>query len=278
MFYKIKKVLYKIFVQAIFVFLSLTVLFSLYYIISNSLKTANEFNASQFSLPKVFNFENFKYVWTEGGIGITFKNSLFLCLISTAIILLMSILAGYAFVLIRFSGKKVLSYMIISTMYISPMALIIPLFLQYTRLKLIDSYFGIILIYVGFHLAFSIYLITTYFRNIPEEISEAAIIDGCSKFQLLVRIFLPLSKSGLIVLSVINFSIIWNDVLFAFIFLRRSEIQTVMVSIAKFQGKYGVGNMTHIIAALFIATIPTILLYLLAQKFFKEGILAGSIK
>jgi ABC-type glycerol-3-phosphate transport system permease component len=158
------------------------------------------------------------------------------------------------------------------------MALIIPLFLQFTKLKLVDSYFGIILIYTAFHLAYSIYLIVTYFKNISEEILEAATIDGCSRIQLLTSILLPLSKSGLIVLSVINFSLVWNDVLFGFIFLQKPEIQTVMVAIAKFQGKYGVGNMTHILAALFLITIPTVLLYLLAQRFFREGVLAGSIK
>ena len=276
--YKINSVLYKILVQAVFIFISITVLFSIYYIIANALKTPQEFSASQFALPKGFHIENFRYIWTEGGIGVTFKNSIILCTISVAVILTLGVLAGFAFSFIKLKGKKTLSYVIISTMYISPMALVIPLFLQFTKLKLIDSYFGIILIYTAFHLAYSIYLIVTYFKNIPEEILEAATIDGCSRIQLLTSILLPLSKSGLIVLSVINFSLVWNDVLFGFIFLQKPEIQTVMVAIAKFQGKYGVGNMTHILAALFLVTIPTVLLYLSAQRFFREGVLAGSIK
>ena len=276
--YKINSVLYKILVQVVFIFLSITVLFSIYYIIANALKTPQEFSASQFALPKGFHIENFRYIWTEGGIGVTFKNSIILCTISVAVILTLGVLAGFAFTFIKLKGKKTLSYLIISTMYISPMALIIPLFLQFTKLKLIDSYFGIILIYTAFHLAYSIYLIVTYFKNISEEILEAATIDGCSRIQLLTSILLPLSKSGLIVLSVINFSLVWNDVLFGFIFLQKPEIQTVMVAIAKFQGKYGVGNMTHILAALFLITIPTVLLYLFAQRFFREGVLAGSIK
>ncbi len=276
--HKTFSIFYKILVQGVFIFLSATVIFSLYYLISNSLKTTNEFNASQFSLPKGFNFENFRYIWTKGGISVTFKNSMVLCVISVVLVLILGVLAGFAFSFIKFKGKKTLSYLIISTMYISPMALIIPLFIQFTKLNLVNNYFGIIIIYTGFHLAYSIYLITTYFRNIPDETLEAATIDGCSKFGLLFHVFLPLSRSGLIVLCVINFSLIWNDVLFAFIFLQKSEMQTVMVQIAKFQGKYGVGNMTHIMAALLIISIPTILLYLLAQRFFREGILAGSIK
>lgn len=276
--HKIFNIFYKILVQVVFIFLSSTVIFSLYYIIANSLKTTKEFNASQFSIPKGFNFENFRYIWTEGGISVTFKNSMLLCVISVVFVLIIGVLAGFAFTFIKFKGKKTLSYLIISTMYISPMALIIPLFIQFTRLNLVNSYFGIIMIYVAFHLAYSIYLITTYFKNIPTETLEAATIDGCSKFGLLMHIFLPLSKSGIIVLCVINFSLIWNDVLFGFIFLQKPEMQTVMVQIAKFQGKYGVGNMTHIMAALLIISIPTILLYLLAQRFFRDGILAGSIK
>jgi len=115
-------------------------------------------------------------------------------------------------------------------------------------------------------------------KNVPPEILEAAVIDGCGHFGLLFRILLPVSKAGVFVLGIINFSMMWNDLLFAFIFLQEKEKQTIMVAIAKFQGLYGQANMTHVLSALVIAALPVIVLYLFAQRFFREGVVAGSVK
>ena len=276
--YKTSGLLYKIFVQVVFIFLSITILFALYYLISNALKTGNEFEANQFSLPKSLNFSNFIYVWKEGGIGITFRNSMIICSISVTVCIFIALISGFTFASLRFSGRNLLSYLILSTMYISPMALIIPLFLQMGKMGLTDTYTGMIVIYVALNLAFSVYLMTTYLKGIPEEIVEAAIIDGCGKLGLLFRIYMPLSKAGIVVLGVINFSIMWNDLLFAFIFLRKHERQTIMVAIAKFQGLYGHANMTHILSALVIAALPIIVIYFIAQRFFRQGVMSGAIK
>ncbi len=269
---------YKIFVQAVFVLISVTIVFSLYYLVANSLKTGGEFQASQFTPPRRPAVANYAHVWTSGGIGLTFRNSIIICLSSVAVSLLISLLSGYAFSFLRFRGKRALSYLILATMYVSPMAIIIPLFMQYGQLHLNNTFAGIILIYVGLNLAYSIYLMSTYLRSIPGEIVEAAFMDGCGHLRLLGGILLPLAKSGVIALGIITFSLMWNDLLFAFIFLQDEQRQTVMVAIAKFQGMYGQANMTHVLSALVIAAVPVVVLYLAAQRFFKAGVLAGSIK
>lgn len=271
-------IIYKTFVQIVFIFLTITVLFTLYYLISNSLKTPKEFNFSQFSIPKTIFFSNFKYVWTIGGISKPFLNSIYISSISVVVCLIIAILAGFSFTLYKFRGKTLLSHLIISTMYVSPMAIIIPLFLQMEKLNLNNTYTGIIIIYVGLNLAFSIFLMSTYFQNIEQEIIEAAVIDGCNNISLLIKIFVPLTKPGIIVLSIIVFTSIWNELLFAFIFLQSNAKQTIMVSIAKFQGQYGVGDMTKILSALLITTLPTMIIYLSAQKFLKGGVMLGAIK
>lgn len=269
---------YRIFVQAVFVLISVTIVFSLYYLVANSLKTGGEFQASQFTPPRRPAVANYAHVWTEGGIGLTFRNSIIICLSSVAVSLVISLLSGYAFSFLRFRGKRLLSYLILATMYISPMAIIIPLFMQYGKLHLNNTFAGIILIYVGLNLAYSVYLMSTYLRSIPGEIVEAAFMDGCGHLRLLGGILLPLAKSGVIALGIITFSLMWNDLLFAFIFLQDEQRQTVMVAIAKFQGMYGQANMTHVLSALVIAAVPVVVLYLAAQRFFKAGVLAGSIK
>ncbi len=275
---KSSTLLYKIFVQIVFIFISITILFALYYLIANALKTGPEFEANQFAPPRSLNLKNFSYVWGQGNIGITFRNSLIICGTSVLISIFIALISGFIFTLLNFTGRNLMSYLILSTMYISPMALVIPLFLQMGKLHLTNTYIGIIIIYVALNLAFSIYLMTTYLKGIPDEIIEAAVIDGCSRFGLLFRIFIPLSKAGIIVLAVINFSIMWNDILFAFIFLQKQEKQTIMVAIAKFQGLYGHANMTHIMSALVIAALPIIVIYFVAQRFFREGVMSGSIK
>jgi ABC-type glycerol-3-phosphate transport system permease component len=269
---------YRILVQVVFALISLTIVFSLYYLVANSMKSGAEFQAGQFRPPTRLDFSNFSTVWTKGGIGITFRNSLIICGSSVAISIVIALLSGYAFSFLRFGGKRLLSYLILSTMYVSPMALVIPLFLQFGQLHLTNTYVGIILIYVGLNLAYSIYLMTTYLKSIPGEIVEAAFMDGCGHLRLLTRILLPLTKAGVIVLGIITFSLTWNDLLFAFIFLQDEQRQTIMVAIAKFQGMYGQANMTHVLSALVIAAVPVIILYLLAQRFFKAGVVAGSVK
>ena len=276
--YRLEHILYNIFVQIIFILLAATIIFSLYYLVANSFKSPNEFSSNQFAFPKSFDLENFKYIWNEGGIKNSFKNSLFICFLSTLICILVAVLTGFTFSFKRFTGKRTLSYLILTTMYVSPMALVVPLFIQMSRLKLTNSYIGIIIIYIGLNLAYSIYLVSTYFKNIPEEVIEAAVIDGCNNFGLLGRIYIPLSLSGLLVLFIIDFSTMWNDLLFSFIFLQDEKYQTIMIAIAKYQGKYGTGNMTYIISALLIATLPILVLYLITQRYFKRGVLMGSIK
>jgi ABC-type glycerol-3-phosphate transport system permease component len=269
---------YRILVQAVFILLALTIVFSLYYLVANSIKTGPEFERNQFAPPKRLNLSNYQYVWTEGGIGITFRNSLIVCGTAVAISIVVALVSAYAFSFLDFRGRRTLSYVILSTMYVSPMALVIPLFLQLGRLHMTNTYPGIIITYVALNLAFSIYLMTTYMNSIPPEIVEAAVIDGCSHFGLLFRILLPVAKAGVFVLGIINFSMMWNDLLFAFIFLQEPEKQTIMVAIAKFQGLYGRANMTHVLSALVIAALPVIVLYLFAQRFFREGVVAGSVK
>ena len=242
------------------------------------MKSTIEFDANQFSPPKSLYFSNFNYVWKEGAIGITFRNSLIICCTGTLLCIFIAFISGFIFVYMTFTGRRLLTYLILSTMYISPMALMIPLYLQMTKLNLNNTYIALIIIYVALNSAFSIYLMTTYLKGIPAEIIEAAIIDGCGELGLLFRIFLPLSKSAILVLSVISFSAMWNDLLFALIFLQKEQKQTIMVAIANFRGSFGTGNMTHILSALTIATLPVLILYLFVQRSFKEGMTFGTFK
>ena len=178
------------------------------------------------------------------------------------VIMVVAVLAGFAFSLLRFRGRTALSYLVLSTMYISPMALMIPLFLQMGRLGLSNTYAGIIITYVGLNLAFAIYLMTTYLNGIPEEIVEAAVIDGCNKLNLLFRIVVPITMPTLSVLFVFFFIWTWNDLFTPLIFLISNAKQTVPLAMALARAEHNVTITLQSSAAL-LGILPCILFFLI---------------
>lgn len=274
---KTKSILIKIFVQILFVLFSITILFAFYYLIVNSLKTEHEFALSQFSLPDSFNLENIKNVWTRGNINIAMKNSLIIGVSSGVITLLVSVLAAYAFSYLKFKLKRILYFAIISTMYFSPMILVLPLFLQFVEMGLHNTYIGTIAIFTAIKLAFSVFLLTTYFNAIPIEVIEAATIDGSSRLGILKNVILPLSVPAILSLMLLNFYTVWNDLLIGVLFMQKPEIRTIMVAISLFKSK-DFSTVTNIFAASLIATIPIMILYGFTQKYFVKGMTLGSVK
>lgn len=274
---RVKSILIKIFVQIIFISFSITVLFSFYYLIANSLKTEREFSQNQFTLPSSFNLSNIIKVWTKGDIDIAFKNSLILGISTVIITLIVGILAAYAFANLKFRAKRGLYVTLISTMYFSPMILVLPLFIQFIKIGMNNTYIGAITIHTGLRLAFAIFLLTTYFRGIPIELIEAAIVDGASRLRILKSIIIPLSTPSILSLSLLNFYGVWNDLLIGVLFLQKPELHPIMVAISQFRSK-SFSSATSIFAASLIATIPIMIIYGITQKFFVKGMTLGSIK
>jgi raffinose/stachyose/melibiose transport system permease protein len=274
---KIKGTLTKIFVQIIFIIFGITIFFSIYYLVVNSFKTPAEFANSQFSLPGSLNFSKIIEVWTKGKVGIAFKNSLIIGVSTVVLTTIIGSLAGYAFSSLKFRAKKFLYFVVISTMFFSPMIFLIPLYMQYTKLGLINSYAGVIIIYTATQLAFATFLITTFFRGIPIEIIEAATIDGCSRLRILKNIMLPLSVPVLLSLMLLTFYSTWNDLLIGIIFLQKEEMQNIMVAVSQFRGRLDT-SPTSIFASMLIATIPIMILYAFTQKYYVKGMTLGSIK
>jgi len=274
---KVKSILIKILVQIIFIIFSFTILFALYYLISNSLKTEQEFARSQFNLPGSLNLDNIINVWKNGDIDIAVRNSFILGISTVVLTLLFGTLAAYAFAFLRFRFKKALYITIISTMYFSPMIIVLPLFLQFIDIGLNNTYIGAITIHTALRLAFSIFLLTTYFRGIPQEVIEAATIDGSSRLGILKNIIIPLSMPAIVSLILLTFYGVWNDLLIGVLFLQKPELKPVMVAISLFRSK-DFSSATNIFAASLIATIPIMIIYGITQKFFVKGMTLGSIK
>jgi len=274
---KIINFLIRLMVQAIFIIFSITILFALYYLIINALKSEPEFYQSQFALPSKIDINRIKDVWVDGNIGRAFKNSLIMGSSTVLIVIPIGALAGYAFSNFKFKHNTLLYMSVISTMYFSPMILIIPIFLIYSKIMLVNTYIGTIIIYSGINLAFGIFLLTTFFRGIPDEIIEAATIDGASRFQILKSIIIPLSTPAIFTLGLMVFYNVWNDLIIGVIFMQKPEYKPIMAAISQFRGKWDSNNTAIFLGAL-IATIPIMLIYGFAQKYFIRGMTLGSIK
>lgn len=264
-------------IHLILVIASISVLFSLYYVSINSFKTMDEYSENRFGLPLTFTLSNISKVFTAFNFGIYFKNSLIISGMSVLLTVFLGSLAAYAFSKMNFKGKNTIFLSLISTMLVSPLVLLVPLFVQMKRFHLVNTYIGIILIYATFWLPLAIYLLTKSFKSIPNSLLDAAKIDGCGSFYVYYKIILPLSKPLLATLSILVLLEVWNDLLIALIFLPEKNMYTLMVGIASFQGKYFV-DVPLLMSGLFVATVPMLTIYMFAQRYFIKGLSTGAVK
>ena len=220
--------------------------------------------------------ENFLAVWQEYPLPRWFANSLVLSLGSAGLAIVTGGLAAFAFVTGNFHGRRLLFIGIVSLMIVPSVTLIVPLFQLSIQLGWQGTYNSALLIYSALLVPFSIYLLTRAFETVPHELRESMHLDGASHFRILVRLYLPLSRSAIIVLLVINAVWVWNDLLIALVFLDEQH-RTVMAGLAVLNGGVNRLNVPLIFAALVTASLPIIAVYLggqslLARGFFQSGV------
>jgi multiple sugar transport system permease protein len=210
-------------------------------------------------------------------IGITLLNSFKVASAVTAICLLVGGLAAYALVRISFRSNKSILVGIMGTRMIPEISLVIPLFIVASRLSLIDKPAVLIITYLTFSLPFAIWLMATFFQSIPVELEDAARIDGCSRFQILFKIVVPISSPGLVSTGLFVFLLSWDEFFYALIFTSTLAAKTAPVAIAEFVGRY-VTDITAMMAGGVLAAIPPVLLALIFQRYIVSGLTAGAVK
>jgi ABC-type glycerol-3-phosphate transport system permease component len=263
--------------QSAVILATLLSLFPVYFMAVSAFKTKSEYIANKWGLPTTLNWDNFNTALAGEKFFLRIANSTILTVGSVAISLVIACLAAYAFARMDFPGKRTLFNLILSLMVVPPVVMIVPLFVTMVRWKLVNTYQGAILIYVGLLLPFSIYLMTNFFQTIPREIVDAARIDGCSSLGVFWQIMLPLSAPAVITLIVVNALWVWNELLIALIFLQKDELKTLMVGISALRSRNYV-DIPATMAGLLIATIPIVVVYLLGQKYFIRGLTSGAVK
>jgi ABC-type glycerol-3-phosphate transport system permease component len=263
--------------QGIVIFATLLALFPIYFMVVSAFKTKSEYIGNKFGLPQTVFFDNFVTAFAGEKFFIRFANSTILTVGSVALSLLIACLAAYAFARMEFPGKRLIFNALLSLMVIPPVVVLVPLFVSMVKLKMVNTYYGTTLIYVGLLLPFSTYLMTNFFRTVPYEILDAARIDGCSNLGVLWRIVMPLSAPAMITLVVVNALWVWNELLIALVFMQKDELKTLMVGIAALRSKHYV-DIPATMAGMLIATVPIVVLYMFGQRYFIRGLTAGAVK
>lgn len=264
--------------QLALIILSLMTLFPLYFMFTNALKIQDEFFDNLLGLPQNLIFDNFLKILQHEFIGRWFANSIVLTAGSVLITTVIAILAAYAFALMKFPGRDTLFNLITPLMVIPPIVMVIPMFVLFRRIHLVNNLGGPLIIYAGLMLPFTIYLLRNFFITIPKEIQDAARIDGCSDFQVLTKIYLPLSKPAIVTSIIVNAVWVWNELLIALVFLQSEELRTLIVGITTSLQKRFTLDVPALMAGLAVATIPMIVLYIIGQNALVRGLVAGHDK
>ncbi len=256
---------------------TLLVLLPGYFMVVTAFKTQTGYSLNKFDFPVPFFTGNFLTALRGGRFFTWFGNSLILAVGAVLLSTFVSVLAAFAFARMRFPSRNTLLSAITALMVIPPVVMIVPLFLLLIQTRLISTYPGAIIVYAGLITPFSVYLLTNFFRSIPHEIVESALIDGAGPFDVLVQILLPLSSPALVTLIVVNTLWVWNDLLIALVLLPQDNMRTLMVGITVFGSRYN-NDVPVAMAGMLLASIPMLVLYLLGQRYFIRGLVAGALK
>jgi raffinose/stachyose/melibiose transport system permease protein len=224
-----------------------------------------------------FHFGNFKTAWEEGNFGTYLKSSVIVAVAVVASASLLSILAGYAFGLMRFRGSQLLFYVFLLGLMVPMEAMIVPLYYDFRDLGLTDTYWGLILPQVGTSVAFGTFWMRAFFRGVPPSLVEAARIDGASSWFTLWRVLLPLARPAVLTMTVLLFMWTWNEFLLALVMVSDEGLRTAPLGLSFFQGR-NTSDLTLLAAGSVIVATPVIVLYVFLQRHFIRGMLAGAVK
>lgn len=256
--------------------LSLFMLVPFYWMVISSLKL----NKDVFSIPMKWwpdtvHWENYKIIWKKLPLVTFFFNTAKLTVITTAIQLCTSCFAAYGFTKTRFKGRDLIFLMYVTTIAVPWQVYMVPQFILVSRLGLNDTHLGLILMQA--FSAFGVFLIRQFYISIPDELCEAARIDGLNEYGIFGKIVFPLGKPAMATLTIFTFTNVWNDFMGPLIYLKTKKLKTIQLGIRMFISQFG-ADYAWIMAASVCSLIPVVAVFLSCQKFFVEGVAASGIK
>jgi len=222
-------------------------------------------------------FENFTRAWEDGNFGTYLRSSAIVVVAVVGIATVLSIMAGYAFALMRFRGAQVLFYVLLIGLMVPFETIIVPLYYDFIDLGLYDTYWALILPQVGVSVAFGSFWMRAFFQTVPRSVIEAARLDGASSWLTLWRVLLPLARPAVLTMVVLLFMWTWNEFLLALVMVDTEDLRTAPLGLGFFVGR-NISDLTLLSAGAVIVALPVVIVYAFLQRHFIRGMVSGAVK
>lgn len=266
----------KVVIYSFLAVLAFVMIFPFLWMFSSAVKPMAEiFSSPPHLIPKEFKWENFIYVWERAHLGRVFKNSLIYAGGSAILSLFITVITAFGFAKYNFFGKNILFLLFLVTIMVPVESLMVPLFIILNKIGWLNTYQGLILPRVVS--VFGIFLLRQHFMSIPNDLLDAARIDGTSEWGLLTRIMIPLSKPVLAVVALFNFLWRWNELMWPLIVATKQENYTIQVAISSFQQQFFI-EWNYLMATVCLSIIPLFALFMYAQRYFIKGVTLTGLK
>jgi ABC-type glycerol-3-phosphate transport system permease component len=252
-------------------------LFPIFWMLSSSVTPESRLFEARPLLPAALSFAHYRALFDERDFLIPLGNSLVVAAMTTAVVLPVAALCAYALARLRFRGRGLLLALILAVSMFPQISIVPPLYLILRELRLLDTYPGLVLPYVTFSAPLAVWLLTGFFRQLPAELEQAAMVDGASRLRALRDVVVPLAAPGVATAAILTFLYCWNEFLFALSFTLSPDRYTVPVAVTLFRGRYQV-PWGQVLAATVVATIPVALLVVAVQRRIVAGLTAGASK
>ncbi len=258
---------------------AILVIFPLAWMVMTAFKTDQEIFFSPWALPAVPQLDNFVRAWTEASIGKYFANSLIVVAGSLTLTLLFSSMAAYVLARYEFPGSRIVYYAFLIGLMFPIFLALVPLFFVVRNLQMLSTYHGLILVYTAYSLPFSIFFLTSFFRTLPTEVAEAALVDGASHYTIFFRVMLPMARPGLISIGIFNFLGQWNQFILPLVLVPDRDRYVLSQGLAFLAIQQGYQNdWSALFAGLTITMLPVIVVYIVFQRRLEQGLTAGALK
>ncbi len=264
-------------IQGVLLLNAFIMIYPLFVMVISSFKTNAEIFTSPFALPHSFSLANAQKVWTDTNFVRYLANSIGVTGASIVLIVIFATMAAYAIARYEFRGNALILMFFLSGMTVPLKLAIIPLFIQLDTLHLIDSYAGLVLVYVAMGIPSAVFIMTGFLRSLPRELEEAPRIDGASEWQVMMLVMLPLARPAMVIVAIQNAVPIWNDFFFPLILITSDNLKTLPQGLTVFMGEFTT-NWGVLFTGLSLAALPITLVYIALSRHFIAGITQGAVK
>jgi len=273
-----KNIFYRASIYVILFIIMVIMIVPFWWMITTSFKPPGEiFTFPPTIIPREFTFSNYEFMWSSAPLGRFWLNSLLIASIVTLAVMFITSLAGFAFARLDFKGKRVLFYLLLASLTGPLFAILIPSFFIISKAGLYNTYFAIILPYIGWNIALPTLIIRAFFESIPSSVGDSAKIDGCSTFTTYRKIMLPLVMPGLVTVGIFTWMYTWDELAWAITATSSMEMRTMSAGITMFQTQY-FSSWGPLCAAAVFGVLPSIILYIVMQKYYKPTLAVTGMK